>query len=458
MKKQRTWIFVCAVFLLVAGGGYAAWARRVARGEESPEPTLQAVAVTRGDILVTVAGSGELVPAAELELAFRTGGVLDEVLVETGDRVAEGDVLARLDTGDLERALDEAEMDLQFARLDLADVQDGPGDTELADAQAALRDARVELTLAEDADERAANSNLNAVAETRRKEFEWWTGYYQGQKEKYEQGRLSRADHDWAMAAMIAAEGRWQEAVNQALAEEIQAGSRVTQARNGVTQAWDRLQLLQSEPLTDTLVRATLDVDEALLARERARLDLEAAQLYAPFGGVVLEVAAAEGEQVGTGAPILTLADLGDGLVHFWVEESDLYGIAVGNAVEVVFEARPDETFSGEIVRVAPLLAMVGGTPAVEAWATLGTAAGEVGLLSGMTAEVEVIAAEARNALLVPVEALRETSPGETEVLVVGPDGEMERRPVVVGVRGAVYAQVIDGLGAEEVVIVGEVE
>jgi RND family efflux transporter MFP subunit len=257
---------------------------------------------------------------------------------------------------------------------------------------------------------------------------------------------------------MISAEGRYNEAVNQALTDEASAKSRVEQAQNSVYQAWQNLQLLESEPLTDTLTRATLAVDQALLAREEARTNLEAAQLYAPFDGTVMDVAATVGEQVGTSTPILTLADLREPLVQFWVEEADMSSVAVGKVVNVVFEALPDSTFTGQVVRVDPLLVTVDNTPAVQAWASLDLSAQEVHLLSGMTAEVEVVVAETRNALLVPVEALRETSPGQYTVFVVKPDGELEMRTVAVGLRDPVNAEILDGLELGEIVSVGEAE
>jgi RND family efflux transporter MFP subunit len=240
----------------------------------------------------------------------------------------------------------------------------------------------------------------------------------------------------------------------------------VTQAQNGVHQAQEALELLESEPLTDTLGQAILAVDQALLAREKARADLEAAQLYAPFDGVVMDVAATVGEQVGTNAPILTLADLQEPLLCFWVEETDMGSVAVGNPVNVVFEALPDDTFIGEIVRVDPVLVTVDGTPAVQAWASFALGAQKVNLLSGMTAEVEVVAAEARGALLVPVEALREMSSGDYAVFVVKPDGapdgtlsgELEMRAVVVGLTDLVNAEILAGLELGEVVSVGEIE
>lgn len=458
MGKRRAWILGIAALLLVGGGSYAIYDRWLAQAEGPASPALQTGTVTRGDIVITANGSGELVPADEVELAFRAGGTLDEVLVQVGDQVQADDLLACLETDDLERAVAEADVELQIAQLELAAVQAGPSEAEMADAQAALRDAQVELRLAQAAYENTFDSQLDAAANSRKTDRDWWVGYYQAQEAAYEEGRLSQADRDWAMAAMIAAEGRWQTSVNQAQNEELQAANRVFQASNTVEQAQENLRLLESEPLTDTLAQAILAVDQALLARERMVADLEAAQLYAPFDGVVMDITATAGEQVGSGSPVLTLANLQEPLVRFWVEETDLGSIAAGHQVSVVFDAWPDDLFSGEIIRVYPVLVTVDGTSAVQAWASLDLGARPVSLLSGMTADVEIIAAETREALLVPVEALHELAEGQYAVFVVDPDGNLEMRTVEVGLSDPAYVEILSGLQLGEVVSTGETE
>ncbi len=449
MSKRGIWIILTLVLLLLGGSGYVAYTRFFAVAAEPRQPAQQTpttATVTQGDIIITVDGSGALVPATELELGFRTGGVLREVLVDVGDRVQKGDLLARLATADLERAVAEADVQVQLAQLELTDVQAGPSEAELANARATLRAALAELDLAQDAYEKTSDSNLDAAAKYAKLQYDWYVGYYQRKKAEYEAGSLTQSDLDHAMNAMISAEGQWQAAVNQARAEEVQAKNRLDQARNAVYQARENLRLLESEPLTETLMRATLAVDQALLAREKAIANLEAAQLYAPFDGVVMKVSATVGEQVGANTPVLTLATLQEPWVRFWVEEADLMGVAVGNPVNIVFDALPDETFAGEVIRVEPMLTTVNGTAAVQAWASVPLDALDTRLLSGMTASVEVIAAQTRGARLVPVEALRETAPGQYTVVVIRPDGTSETRTVRVGLMDAVSAEILDGL------------
>lgn len=203
------------------------------------------------------------------------------------------------------------------------------------------------------------------------------------------------------------------------------------------------------------------DTTPAELALAQAQLKLETAQrnlaetiLLAPVSGTVMAVQAQVGESVSAG-PIITLADLEEPQVLFWVEESDLMSVAPGNSVNIVFEALPDYIFPGEIVSVDPALVKVDGTPAVQSWASVDLSAHPVSLLSGMNADVEIVAGEALNALLVPVQALRELGPDQYAVFVVGANGELELRPVEVGLQDFVNVEIISGLKAGEVVSVG---
>jgi HlyD family secretion protein len=413
---------------------------------------METATVTQGDIVLTADGSGELIPANELELSFRTGGRLAEVLVETGDQVAEGDLLARLETDNLERAVAEADVALRIAQLELAETREGPSEAELANAEAKVRDAQASLTLAYDGYQDSSDSVKDDAVESAKVNYDYWVSYYQGQKALYEKGKISQSDHDWAMAAMIKAEEEWQRAINSAEAERVQAWKSVEQAQNTLAQAEEDLELLKSEPLTDKLVVAEFAVDEALLAHEEAKADLEEAQLYAPFGGTVMDVSAGRGDQVGTNTTILTLADMQEPLLQFWLEESDFGNVAAGNQVNVVFEALLDYTFTGNVDNIDPVLVTVSGRSAVQCQARLNLGDQNVTLLSGMTADVEVVSAEARNALLVPVEALQETPEGGYLVFVVQANGELEERQIEVGLTDAVNAEILSGLELGETV------
>jgi multidrug efflux pump subunit AcrA (membrane-fusion protein) len=101
-------------------------------------------------------------------------------------------------------------------------------------------------------------------------------------------------------------------------------------------------------------------------------------------------------------------------------------------------------------------LVTVGNTSAVQLWASIDTSAHPITLLGEMNAEVEVVSGEALNAVLVPVQALRELGEGQYAVFVVSESGELEMRMVEVGLQDYVNAEVRSGLRPGEVVSTGQ--
>jgi hypothetical protein len=133
--------------------------------------------------------------------------------------------------------------------------------------------------------------------------------------------------------------------------------------------------------------------------------------------------------------------------------------------VSIIFEALPDYTFSGTILHVDPALVDVDGTTAVQSYASVDLAHSSGGthavtLLSGMNADVEVIAGKAHSAVLVPVQALRQIGQdqaGDSQyaVFVVQTNGKLEMRMVEVGLKDYVNAVIVSGLEPGEVISLG---
>ena len=104
------------VALLAAAGGWYYYSTQylpaqVANGEE----TIQTATVRRGNLVIVGSGSGSLIPSAEVDLSFSSGGRLAEVSVEVGDQVQAGDVLARLDDTEAQSQVAQAENNLRQA-------------------------------------------------------------------------------------------------------------------------------------------------------------------------------------------------------------------------------------------------------------------------------------------------------------------------------------------------------
>ncbi len=103
------------------------------------------VPVERGDLIETVQVNGALEPRDQARVSFPEGQRVREVLVARGDSVAEGDLLARLETRDLELKVAGARAELDQAQQALDKLAAGPSEADLAKAAAAVARARADL-------------------------------------------------------------------------------------------------------------------------------------------------------------------------------------------------------------------------------------------------------------------------------------------------------------------------
>ena len=143
--KRTTLYVILGLVVVAAVAGALVWRSRSARQQE--EETRSAV-VERGTMLVAISASGTVEPQARVSLDFESPGRVAEVMVEVGDRVAAGDLLARLDTGQLELQVQQAQAGLMLAQAQLAQLRAGPQPEEVAVAEANLRAAQSQVSAA----------------------------------------------------------------------------------------------------------------------------------------------------------------------------------------------------------------------------------------------------------------------------------------------------------------------
>jgi RND family efflux transporter MFP subunit len=148
----------------------------------------------------------------------------------------------------------------------------------------------------------------------------------------------------------------------------------------------------------------------------------------------------------------MTIADMSSLYLQTYVDEADYAEFKVGYPATIVFDALPDQTFRGDVTRVDPTLDTTSGSAVVSGLVKLEP--GTPDLLLGMTASVSVIAAQAQDAVLVPVSALHEYEPGKYAVFILK-DGKLVSQFVEVGLQDLVNAEIKSGLEPGDVVSVG---
>jgi HlyD family secretion protein len=176
-----------------------------------------------------------------------------------------------------------------------------------------------------------------------------------------------------------------------------------------------------------------------------------AAVYRAPFAGTVYRTEAKEDEVVTEGAPILWLSNLDSLRVRANIDQVDLGRVAVGQGVNISSNAFPGRAWTGRITEIVPHVVVKESRSISEGLAKLSPPTD--GLVPGMTVDVEIIVAEADDALQVPSEAVFTR---DSEPFVYRLDGSRARVvPVALGLAGAREIEVTDGLAEGDVVVAG---
>jgi HlyD family secretion protein len=178
--NKRIWIGLIVLVLLAAagGGGYWAYKRYFTRSTTPQTQTLKTGTVSRGDILITADGTGNLLPSNEKTLSFNVNGTVAEVNVKVGDKVKAGDVLAKLKTVELENAVRDATYTLEQARLALQKAQrKAESGTDLTIAAKSLEAARLGIVSAQG----SYSSTLLNDTTLSLQQAKFWNDYWQSE-------------------------------------------------------------------------------------------------------------------------------------------------------------------------------------------------------------------------------------------------------------------------------------
>ncbi len=188
---------------------------------------------------------------------------------------------------------------------------------------------------------------------------------------------------------------------------------------------------------------------------EVARAALDQTRLRAPFEGIVAEVTGKVGEYATPsppGIPTPPLIDLMTDDCHYIaapIDEVDAAAIEVGMPVRATLDAYRDRDFRATVSRIAPyVLDLEKQARTVEVEARFGDLPGDVRLLTGYSADMEIILETRTDTLRLPTELVV-----DQRYVLVPRDGRLEKREVTTGLSNWRYTEITDGLSAGDRVV-----
>jgi HlyD family secretion protein len=305
---KRKWKITIAVLVVVlAGIGGLVGVRNSRRGIV----TVQTGRVTRQDLVSLVTASGEVKPRKYINIGANAMGELTAILVKEGDRVAKGQLLARLESVQPEADVNAQRAALSSAEADAAAAEAGvkASDDNLTSLQATIDKNRAEL-------------------ERNRLEFQRAEKMFQDKLIARQDFEQKKSAYDSQQASLRESEARLVQARAQRSQTAAQLGAtqkRITQQRAMVTRADDVLRKYNA---------------------------------YAPLDGIVTNLPVRVGETVVPGvqnsaaSTVMTIADMSLITAEVKVDETDIVSVKMDQVADVTIDAIPGKTFKGHVIEI----------------------------------------------------------------------------------------------------------
>ena len=391
---MSTKLLCIAACVLMAGCGKGK-DKGAAAETEAPTP-VQVEEARRGPIDHVVIADAVLYPINQANVTSKISAPLKRVLVNRGDHVRAGQVLAELETADLAAAVNESRGQLEQAQ---AAYQATTGATVVDDKTKAQADLA------------SAEQGLEAAKKL-----------YDNRVELVRQGALAQKLADDAKVAMVQAQSQYDTAKRH-------------------------LETLQQVGQREQIAGARAQVDAAKAHMENASVQLSYGQVRSPITGIVSDRPVYAGEMAASGTAIVSIVDISQVVARANVSVKDAANLNVGRPATIT---GPDGNIGGKVTVVSP--AVNPSTTTVEVWVQAANP-GEK-LKPGGTVRVTINAETVQNAIITPAAALLNADYVVQKVMISGKDNLAHERRIAIGSRQGDNIEITSGVQEGEKVIV----
>jgi HlyD family secretion protein len=286
MKTAGKIILGFIILLAIAVGGVVYFHQSVPVGEYSDQP-------------VEISGSVEV---KNVDVNVKVPGKIEQVLVEEGDTVEAGQVIATLEAENIE-----AKSDLTLAAIEAATAQyqkakNGARPQQIEQAKSLAEQAKVACDFTE--------TTYNRLAGL------------------YKEGVLPRQKLD-------------------------QARTELDVARARLRSAQEQYDLVKEGAQREDIAAAAALVKQARAANSEVQTYLDDARVKAPIAGIITMKAVEDGELVSTGMPLATISNLKDAWVEMKVRETMINRFNLGDMVPVKIIGAPGQVYQGKVINIA---------------------------------------------------------------------------------------------------------
>ncbi len=412
------------------------------------------VPVASADVTLRISASGKVVPVQTVNLSPKNSGILAQLLVEQGDTVEQGQIIARMDDSNLQAQLSKARANLAQAQAQLAEARAGTRPEEIAQAQARLNGARAQLNQARTGNRPEEIAQAQAQVEAARARVNLTSSRVQRNRNLASSGAISQDALDEVIADDRSAKANLLEA--QRRLADLKSGSRseeIEQRQAAVTEAQQALQQLQNGSRPEQIDQLAASVAAARSELKAVQVQLDDTIIRAPFSGIITQKYATVGAFVTpttsasstASATSTSIVAVSRGLeVLAQVPEVDIGQVKQGRLVEIVADAYPNQVFKGKVRLISPEAVVEQNVTSFQVRIALTT--GQEQLKSGMNVDLTIVGAAVEDALVVPTAAIVTDKKGQTGVLIPDAKNQAQFRPVEIGSAIKDKTQIVSGV------------
>ena len=446
MRRVLTILVILAITIGGSLYGYELFAQE----REPAAPDFDIVAVERGTIVSTVSATGTIEPQAQVLLSFKSVGRVLDVHAQEGQQVQAGEVLARLESGELELALAQAEIGLTVSKAQLARIQVTPNASDMAAAEAVLASAQAayqEMLKGRSADElRAAQGTVDRA----RLAVDQAQSAYDQVAHLPNVGMLPQA----LQLQQVTLEYELAQ-TNYRLSIRGANESQRAAARAQVAQAQASLDRLKQGVSAEDIQIAQAQVRQAEISIEQAQLALQGTVLTAPSAGVITAVSIKAGELASSARPAFEMTDLSRFHINVNVDEIDIGSVQIGQQANMSLDALPETELAGQVTSIASKANLVTGVISYQLRIDIDTTAAP--LRVGMSATASIITAIAEDALVVQNRLIQIDRENEKAYVERVEDGMPVRVEIRMGMRNEQQSEVVEGLSEGDLLAIRQV-
>jgi HlyD family secretion protein len=407
--------------------------------KDEPEVTVVKVE-TRPELRSTVTASGEVRPVKFINLTSEVAGRIEEIYVNPGDHVNQGQPLVRLDPTQLQSGQEAQAAAVQVAYSDVQNAR-----AAVASAENAVAQQQQALNVAEASLAQARQAVVSSQTNVDRAQVDLNTAQRELKRttQLVETGVSSRSEYDAARdrieTAQVALRTAQAELEQRKIAIE-ESKARVNQAKVNVRDAQIGVQRAQAGVKSS---EARVNQQQAVLRGDVSQRS-KATQL-SPLTGVVADIPARQGQFALANfqsTPLMTIADMSSINVEVNVDETEIKEVEVGQQVKIKVDAMGDKELVGAVTQKNPLAIGKSATAsgglqervnvqeAKEFKVVIGLDMSQLpqdmrdSLRPGMTATATITTKTKQNVLAVPLQAVVE-KPAPTPVAGATPQGSV---------------------------------